>query len=457
MTSPGHDSATDSRPPGGPTYTSFNQRTRIEQYRRPTPVRKPPVTFGLRISGAFDVGALQAALNVIGRRHDGLRQFFPAGTDSCFAACVSRTEFEWPLQVLNLAEGGDSRCAEDLLSAELGKPFDLDAPPLVRAVVCQLPNRCLVGFSADHVVFDGQSVSVFLDELSTAYRYHLVHRSPGVSERTADWGQAAFALEEDRFLRTSRAEESLQFWEGRWRASDHLVASPSRGSGTSEATAAEMKHSAVSHSADEVAAAMSRHRDHVATPFMLITAALVSALQERGDACAPDLLITVSGRSTAAANRAIGYFINRILFSLPVSPGPGFGEVIKQTQAELFAVLKNSKIPYQYLAERIVSHRVDDILGTRSILLTQYRHQRAPVIPGVEVEFFWIDTDADPSHNDRLALELVEDAPGGGFELVSTYNASVYEPAMIEDLMAHISERIVPEKSRILGRAEGGQ
>jgi nonribosomal peptide synthetase protein BlmIV len=188
---------------------------------------------------------------------------------------------------------------------------------------------------------------------------------------------------------------------------------------------------------------------------VLTTSALVSALRDVANTAAPNLLITVSRRYTAAANRAIGYFINRLLLSLTIPTGSAFSDIASLTQAELLAALKNSKIPYQYVAEQLLPNRVDDILGTPSILLTQFRHPKPPDLPGAKAEFFWVDADLDASHYDRLSIELVEGGPDGGLEFISRYNASVYEPAMIEALMANIAERIRPQRSWVSNRTEG--
>jgi hypothetical protein len=97
------------------------------------------------------------ALNDMLRRHDALRMRFVPTTDSVRQIPVDGLEV--PFEYL------ESQAPEGFV-----RPFDLAGPPLLRAALVRTePDLHELYLDSHHIVFDGMSLRVFIDELFEAY------------------------------------------------------------------------------------------------------------------------------------------------------------------------------------------------------------------------------------------------------------------------------------------------
>ncbi|MEU4114225.1 amino acid adenylation domain-containing protein [Kitasatospora sp. NPDC028055] len=129
----------------------------------------------VRVDGAFDRTALEAALADLGRRHEILRTSFHLGLFREPMQLVHRQALV-PLTVEDRHHGpelGDKE-REALLHAwwerEKADPFYLDEPPLVRcAVLHDGPQAFQLSLAVHHSILDGWSLARLMTELLLAY------------------------------------------------------------------------------------------------------------------------------------------------------------------------------------------------------------------------------------------------------------------------------------------------
>lgn len=115
------------------------------------------IPFAWRILGPLNIPALQTALNRIVQRHAILQTSFQEVDGVPFQAVHSDAKL-----VLT----------EELIAIEdyIAQPFDVAAPPLIRAnvLVCG-PNEFYLTIVIHHLIFDGWSKTLFLRELNAEY------------------------------------------------------------------------------------------------------------------------------------------------------------------------------------------------------------------------------------------------------------------------------------------------
>ncbi len=118
------------------------------------------------ISGALDVALLRDCAERMLARHPNLRaSFFSRGISRPVQIVPSRVELPWRLVVA---------APEDVPALETGerrRPFDLEHGPVIRFLVIELPNkRWRLVLTAHHIVIDGWSLPVFVNEMLMLYR-----------------------------------------------------------------------------------------------------------------------------------------------------------------------------------------------------------------------------------------------------------------------------------------------
>ncbi|HET9890754.1 MAG TPA: amino acid adenylation domain-containing protein, partial [Mycobacterium sp.] len=118
------------------------------------------------ISGALDVALLRECAERMLGRHPNLRaSFFSRGIPRPVQIVPSRVELPWRLV---------AAAPEDVPALEAGerrRPFDLEHGPAIRFLVIELPGKqWRLVLTAHHIVIDGWSLPIFVNEMLMLYR-----------------------------------------------------------------------------------------------------------------------------------------------------------------------------------------------------------------------------------------------------------------------------------------------
>ncbi|OBB94252.1 non-ribosomal peptide synthetase [Mycobacterium sp. 852002-40037_SCH5390672] len=118
------------------------------------------------ISGTLDVALLRDCAEQMLVRHPNLRaSFFSRGIPRPVQIVPSRVELPWRLVAAT---------PEDVPALETGerrRPFDLEHGPAIRFLLIELPGRqWRLVLTAHHIVIDGWSLPVFVNEMMILYR-----------------------------------------------------------------------------------------------------------------------------------------------------------------------------------------------------------------------------------------------------------------------------------------------
>ncbi|POM24997.1 Tyrocidine synthase 3 [Actinomadura rubteroloni] len=122
----------------------------------------------LDLDGPLDVARLRAAWDALFERHASLRAGFRqmAGARRPVQVVARAVDAPWR-EVLSADADAD---ADAVAEEERAQRFDLARPPLLRAALLRLaPDRHRLLITAHHIVLDGWSLPLLLDELRAAY------------------------------------------------------------------------------------------------------------------------------------------------------------------------------------------------------------------------------------------------------------------------------------------------
>jgi mycobactin peptide synthetase MbtF len=118
------------------------------------------------ISGAVDVALLRECAATMLARHPNLRaSFFSKGIARPVQIVPSRVELPWRLVTASPQE------VQVLEAGERQRPFDLERGPALRFLLIELPGaQWRLVITAHHIVIDGWSLPVFVNEMMILYR-----------------------------------------------------------------------------------------------------------------------------------------------------------------------------------------------------------------------------------------------------------------------------------------------
>ncbi len=161
----------------------------------------------LHIQGAARFEFLEESLNEIIARHDALRATFSSdGKEIRFA---DRLTIEVPVHDLQgLTQAAQAKRLAEFKEAEATTPLDLENGPLIRAFAVQLGlEESILFITAHHIVCDGWSYNVLLEELSALYGAHIR------SKQNALPSSAAFSKYATRRAKRGTSSHTLAFWQ----------------------------------------------------------------------------------------------------------------------------------------------------------------------------------------------------------------------------------------------------
>jgi amino acid adenylation domain-containing protein len=132
-------------------------------------------SFTLKMRGPFDETAFRDSLRDLVNRHQALRATFAASGERIAFAPAANVDI--PLEDLSsLAPAERDARMRSAIDSEGRTPFDLVNGPVLRLALFRLePESHAMVFTSHHIVCDGWSINVLLDELSQLYSARVNH------------------------------------------------------------------------------------------------------------------------------------------------------------------------------------------------------------------------------------------------------------------------------------------
>ncbi|MGM1060724.1 amino acid adenylation domain-containing protein [Saccharothrix sp. Mg75] len=282
---------------------------------------------GLRLTGRLDVPRLAAALDALARRHDALRTTFDVVGDEPVQVVAPHGTI--PLRVLPTPIG-------DL---GLDEPFDLRRGPLTRAVLAPVGrDEHLLVLVQHHVVTDGWSVQVLVEELAELY---------------AGGSPAEPAVQYPDFAVWARGnpEGDLAYWREQLADLEALDLPTDRPRPALRTTAGAVLRRPLP--ADLVERLTGVGRAHDATLFMTLTAAVQLLLSARTGQRDVAVGTVSSGRDRADLERAVGFFVRTLVLRSWVDPDLPFTSFLDRVRDTALAAFAHDDVPFDRVVEAL--------------------------------------------------------------------------------------------------------
>ncbi|HWO62050.1 MAG TPA: amino acid adenylation domain-containing protein, partial [Umezawaea sp.] len=372
----------------------------------------------LRLSGDLDVEALHRALGRVVARHGSLRTTFDS-VDGVGAQVVHE-HVDVPLPVVDVA-------AEDVdahLLDAAGRPFDLRRGPVIRAVLLRIAaDDHVFAVHTHHIVTDGWSMRLFVDDLSEAYLGELPAESLGYADFAA-W-------QRDR-LASAELDGQVEHWRDRL---DGLTAldlptdlpRPAVRESAGSAHVFEVPRPLVSGLKDLA-------RDQGATLFMTLVAATQLLLSRYTGQHDVAVGTATSGRDRVEVENLIGFFVNTLVLRGRVDGSASFAEFLRTTRATVLDAFANDEVPFQRLVEILRPERDPSRPPLVEVAVNlQNTPDGAVELPGVRVEQLVPPVLVAPMD---LSFDFVERS--GALVTHLGYNTSLFDPATAERMAGHL-------------------
>ena len=310
---------------------------------------------GVAAGGGLDAGALGAALADVVGRQESLRTLFPAveGVPQQRVVPPERADFGW--QVVDASGWSADRVAE-AVGAAARRPFDLAGELPLRARLFRVADdeHVLVAV-VHHIAADGWSIAPLVGDLGVAYASRCAGQAPGwapLPVQYADytlWQRAQLGELENS---DSPIAAQLGYWEQALAGMPERLVLP-----TDRPYPPVADYRGASVAVDWPAEVQQRvarvAREHNATSFMVVQAALAVLLAKLSASAEVAVGFPIAGRRDPALDELVGFFVNTLVLRVEVAGDPSVAELLAQVRGRALAAYEHQDVPFEVLVERL--------------------------------------------------------------------------------------------------------
>nr|AUO14858.1 putative non-ribosomal peptide synthetase [Amycolatopsis sp.] len=377
----------------------------------------------LRVAGRLDRAVLQEAVARLVRRYDALRTVFHAGDTRLTKSVLTA----FPIRL----EGAECADVDAALRELITRPFTLDGSPLLRVGLFHGPEHDSVGVAVHHLIFDGTSMSIFLEELAAAYDAVLAGNLPDAGAPVPVWPESA------------PKPESLAFWREHLR--DFDSGGPGLWCGGQESAQPTLRGEQLvrpfSAAAKDVVTALQKELKAPDVVVLLAAYYLLLHAHGAGEDFAVGFPVNVRSQQ---AQRAIGYHVNIVPLRVRIDPAETFRAFSRRVRDLFFEAIAHADVPMDVLLPEV--ERAGSSWRT-----TMFRHvfnylpfggRAATSIGGASAEVVEID----PGHS-KFDLEFVILPSAEESRVKAVYGAEVLDRGEVGLLLERYDALLVAAAS----------
>ena len=337
---------------------------------------------------------------------------------------------------------------DEAVGAAARHPFDLASEIPLRARLFRVggDEHVLVAV-VHHIAADGWSVTPLVRDLGVAYASRCAGQAPGWAPLAVQyvdytlWQRAQLGELGDS---DSRIAGQLAYWEQALAGMPEHLALPTdrpyplvadyRGASVAVNWPAQVQQQVA-----QVA------REHNATSFMVMQAALAVLLAKLSASTEVAVGFPIAGRRDPALDELVGFFVNTLVLRVEVGGDPTVAELLAQVRARSLAAYEHQDVPFEVLVERLnptrsLTHHplVQVMLGWQNL---SGHHPSAAGLSLGDVEVTPLAVDTHTARMDlvfSLAERWSETGEPAGIGGVVEFRTDVFDAASIEALIERL-------------------
>ncbi|MEO7077547.1 MAG: condensation domain-containing protein, partial [Rhodococcus sp. (in: high G+C Gram-positive bacteria)] len=403
----------------------------INQFDTSSPAYNIPLA--VRLSGALDVAALEAAVGDVLVRHESLRTTFPVEGELPRQLIGSVSDVVVELAVVEL----DAVGVQERILADAAAGFDVTVDVPFRASLYRVGvDEFVLAIVVHHIAADGASMAPLAADVMVAYSARVAGRAPlwePLAVQYADytlWQREVLGSEDDPESVVSR---QLAFWSQALADVPDVLPLPIDHPRPNQQSISGATR-AFEIPADSRDGLMQLASKHDSTLFMVVHSALALLLARLSGTEDITIGTPIAGRGEAGLDNLVGMFVGTLVLRTEVSPHASFTELLAATRAADLAAFDNTDIPFERLVDALAPSRSTDHSPLFQVLLEFQNNQSAHLeLPGLAVAFEELSTGTTKFD---LQLRVDEAATeSGSLPAAFTYATELFDASTIDNFV----------------------
>jgi amino acid adenylation domain-containing protein len=402
----------------------------LDQLEENTATYNMPTT--LQLMGSLNVTALSLSVQEIVRRHEALRTSFKMVNGSPVQVIASDANITIPvIDLQHLTEQEQTSSAGRLATEEAQRPFDLSNSPLLRVTLLRLGEEShILLLTVHHIVSDGWSMGIFIQELSQFYQNFCAGQPPELPSLPIQY--ADFAHWQRQWLSGEILETQLKYWKQQLTGAPPLLELPTdRPRPSVQVFQSSSEEFQLNRELTQKLKTISQQSG--TTLFMTLLAAYVTLLSRYTGQ--EDIVVgsPIANRNRNEIEPLIGFFVNMLVLRTQLHGNPTFLELLERVREMTLGAYDHQDLPFEKLVEELQPERS---LSYTPLFQVMFMLEPASVgeleMPGLSITSLGLES-FTTTDDLLLSMEESEDGLAGGL----TYNSTLFDASTIKRMVEH--------------------
>ncbi|WP_395607831.1 amino acid adenylation domain-containing protein [Pseudomonas sp. B22129] len=389
----------------------------------------------VRLKGALNLGAMEQAFASLVLRHETLRTVFQRQADDRLVQVA--VEPSLAIETLDLSTLVPAEREQAVSAAATRQsllPFDLEHGPLLRVQLLKLDHHeHVLLLTLHHIVSDGWSMNVLIDEFIRFYDAHERNDTPQLPALPIQYSD--YALWQRRWLEAGEQARQLDYWQARLGDEHPVLELP-----TDRPRPAMPSYQGTRHNfaidPDLAAQLRSCAQKHNVTLFMLLLGAfnvLLHRYTGQGDI---RIGVPIANRNRGEVEGLIGFFVNTQVLRTELTGQTRVTELLQGIKEHALGAQAHQELPFERLVEAL---KIERSLSHTPLFQVMYNHQ--PVVADIAavstasgLELALVEWQGRTTQFD-LTLDTYEKS--GTLHAALTYANDLFDAPSIERMARH--------------------
>jgi amino acid adenylation domain-containing protein len=403
------------------------------------------VPLAVRLLGNLDQLALQQCLRAIEMRHEVLRARFDMRDGEPVQIIGQPTA---PVSIWDFMALADAERETEMLKAarrQASLPFDLGSGPPMSARLLQLtPAENVLLVTMHHIVTDGWSIGIMLDELRRLYEADRDGKPAQLPELRIQYSD--FAIWQRESLRDDILEQQLGYWKRSLDGVSILELPADR-----RRPATGHKHGAsrdYTLPVDVTEALRAVSRRESVTLFMTLLAGFQLLLSRYSGQRDIPVGTPIAGRNLEETKNLVGFFVNPVVMRTRIDGNASVKDLLANVRQVCLGAYSNQDVPFDRVVDALRQGRGAGRHALFEVMLGLQQDPADDLSAGdLAIEPITLETQSS-----IFDLSLLFDDDRSELKLRIEYSSDLYDPGTIDRTYRHL-ERVL---AWVPGNSEAG-
>lgn len=390
----------------------------------------------VKLTGTVNEAALSRTIEYLSSRQEALRTVFFMKEGAVYQKVLKSVTDTFSITDLSQENTElKEKLVSELLEKELRRQFDFENGPLFYCNLMKIDDgEYIFVFVIHHIIADGWSVGIFINELMEAYQKYCLELIPSLPK--IEWQYSEYSIWQKNKLTNGIMDKQLVYWKNKLNDAAELnfpldFERPAIQSFSGRKMTSKYPRKLMDK-VNNVA------KNAGTTPFAVYLAALNVLLSRYSGQ--EDIVVgsPVTKRPLKEVENTIGCFLNTLVYRNDLSGNPTFIELIKRVSQTSVEAFKNQDIPFEVLVDKTGATRD---LSKNPLFQILFLFQNEPH-PDKEIAGLKVERLESENKASMLDLSISMEEAADGVSVLYEYNTDLFRAETIERLSTHF-ERIL--------------